>query len=107
MSPETCENRMSIAEVATALDVSTDEVSQWIEAGSVTPDAEGKFDFPQALRHSYNLDIRKIFGPRRSKTWLSSPNAFLNYRSPQDLIGTPEEDRVFDIIESLKYGGGE
>jgi uncharacterized protein (DUF2384 family) len=58
----------------------------------------------QLPAHSLDLlkDIETIFADPES--WLQTPNTLLKGQKPIDLIGTPEEEKVRDMIEAFKYG---
>jgi antitoxin Xre/MbcA/ParS-like protein len=47
-------------------------------------------------------DIEDIFAD--PETWLNMPNLRLAGRKPIDLIGTPDEELVRNITESIKHG---
>ena len=38
------------------------------------------------------------------EVWLHTPNAHLGGESPITLIGTPEEQRLRDLIRAIKHG---
>jgi uncharacterized protein (DUF2384 family) len=58
----------------------------------------------QLPAHSQELlkDIEDIFAA--PEAWLEMPNTRLAGQKPIDLIGTPEEERVRNITESIKHG---
>jgi uncharacterized protein (DUF2384 family) len=37
-------------------------------------------------------------------SWLDAPNEHLAGRKPRDLIGTPDEGQLKDLVESIKHG---
>ncbi len=38
------------------------------------------------------------------EVWLHTPNMHLGGESPIDLIGTPEEQRLRDLLRAIKHG---
>ena len=38
------------------------------------------------------------------EVWLHTPNAHLGGESPINLIGTPEEQRLRDLLRAIKHG---
>jgi uncharacterized protein (DUF2384 family) len=47
-------------------------------------------------------DIEDIFAD--PEAWLNTPNLRLAGQKPLDLMGTPDEELVRNIIESIKHG---
>jgi len=47
-----------------------------------------------------NPDIRKEIIETIGKDWLHTKNVLLNNRTPEDLIGTPDEIQLRDILRS-------
>lgn len=50
-------------------------------------------------------DLRRIFTKERDlQSWLDAPNDRLGARRPSDLLGTPDQQHVVDMVEAFKYG---
>ena len=50
-------------------------------------------------------DLKRIF-PRESdlQKWLDAPNDQLGGRKPSEMLGTPDQQHVVDLIEAVKSG---
>lgn len=47
-------------------------------------------------------EVKKVIG--NPDDWLDAPNDRFEGRSPRDLIGTKEEQRLRDLIRAVKHG---
>lgn len=50
-------------------------------------------------------DLRKEILDTLGEEWLQAPNLRLHGRRPEDLIGTPSEFRVREIVRSIRHAG--
>ena len=51
-----------------------------------------------------NEDLRKEIVETVGEEWLHTKNAMLNGRAPEELIGTPDELHVRDMLRSFLLG---
>jgi len=49
-------------------------------------------------------DLRRIFSESDLQQWLDAPNAQLAGRKPNDMLGTPDQQHLVDLIEAVKSG---
>ncbi|RDJ35274.1 MAG: hypothetical protein DWQ19_10695 [Crenarchaeota archaeon] len=35
--------------------------------------------------------------------WMDKPNTFLGWAKPNDLIGSPQEERIVELLEAIKH----
>ena len=49
-------------------------------------------------------DLGQIFTDKDVAAWLDTPNSRLGGRKPNDLLGTQEQQHLFDLIEAVKLG---
>jgi uncharacterized protein (DUF2384 family) len=49
-------------------------------------------------------DLNRIFTELDLEKWLDTPNSRLGGRKPKDMLGTPDQQHVVDLIEAVKYG---
>lgn len=50
-------------------------------------------------------DLKRIFPVESDlQKWLDAPNDQLGGRKPNDMLGTPDQQHVVDLIEAVKSG---
>lgn len=50
-------------------------------------------------------DLRVFFKEEENlRNWLDAPNDRLGGKKPNDLLGTPEQRHLVDMVEAVKYG---
>lgn len=64
--------------------------------------AASQFDLLPDESPSIEIDVRKTIPD--ADEWLDTPNTRIGGKKPRDLIGTPREERVRDIIRSIRGG---
>jgi uncharacterized protein (DUF2384 family) len=48
-------------------------------------------------------DVRRLFS--NADEWLDAPNSRFHLRKPRELIGTPDERLLRDMLRAIVYGG--
>lgn len=49
-------------------------------------------------------DLGQILAERDVAIWLDTPNIRLGSRRPNDLLGTPDQQQMVDLVEAVKLG---
>ena len=69
--------------------------------------ANGSDNEKQRLKRTKDAlmkDLRVIFAEKDLQKWLDAPNDQLGGKKPNELLGTPEQRHLVDMVEAVKYG---
>ncbi|HEV3341589.1 MAG TPA: MbcA/ParS/Xre antitoxin family protein [Pirellulales bacterium] len=55
-------------------------------------------------KDSLMKDLRLIFKEQDLEKWLDAPNDQLGGKKPNEVLGTPEQGYLVDMVEAVKYG---
>lgn len=66
-------------------------------------DREGKKQLERQKRRLVK-DLGQILAERDVAIWLDMPNIRLGGRRPNDLLGTPDQQHLVDLVEAVKLG---